>query len=74
MTSKFSATANEETLATARRRVEAGLAPNFSAYVQRALDHENMAGTLDDVLRDLDAEFGPPSAEATSWAREVLGL
>jgi hypothetical protein len=71
---KFSATINEETLATARQRVDAGLAPSFNAYVQRALNNENMVRTLDDVLRDLDVEFGPATQDATAWARQALGL
>ena len=74
MIERFSATAKGETLATARRRVAEGLAPSLSAYIQRALDNENMARTLDDLLRELDAEFGQATQHEKAWARDVLGL
>jgi hypothetical protein len=76
MIGKFSVTADQEVIDEARRRVAAGAAPNFSAYVQQALANENMAQelTLDDFLDELDREYGPPGPEADAWARRVLGI
>ena len=57
-----------------KARVANGEASSVSAYVDAALEQAERAMTLEEVLRDMDREFGPPSAEAESWARDALGL
>ena len=57
-----------------KARVARGEAASVSAYVDRVLEEAEQSLTLEEVLADMDREYGPPSEEAKAWAREVLGL
>jgi Arc/MetJ-type ribon-helix-helix transcriptional regulator len=64
----------------ARAAVARGEAPNVSRYISAALEtaappvapEDN--DTLAELVADMIAEDGVPSAEAYAWAEEVLGL
>lgn len=56
-----------------KARVARGEAMSVSAYVDRVLAQNEQARSLEQVLDDMDAEYGAPSAADSDWARTVLG-
>lgn len=58
----------------AREAVQDGRATSVSAYVAQALTAHSDRHTLGDFLAELDAELGPPDAQAQAWASTALGL
>ncbi len=63
-----------------REAVARGDASSVSGYISAALAAVMVApasedeDTLADLVADMIAEDGPPSAEAYAWADKVLGL
>jgi len=56
-----------------KARVARGEAMSVSAYVDRVLAQNEQARSLEQVLDDMDAEYGAPSGADNDWARTVLG-
>jgi hypothetical protein len=69
---KIAITLAPDQLAKARRAVRSGRAASVSAYIARALDRHANEESLEDLVRDLIAEYGEPTAKDTAWARNVL--
>lgn len=61
-----------ELLAAARELVSAGRAESTSALIEHSLREQIRAGQLEELLDELDRLYGTPSAEAQSWAAEVV--
>lgn len=57
-----------------RRAVARGHAASVSAYVTQALEARTQNEEMLELLEQMDRNHGKPSAEATQWARQVLGL
>lgn len=57
-----------------RSAVSAGQASSVSGYVVAAVEHYRQSITLDEWLDQVDAELGPPSAEAFARVDAQLGL
>lgn len=72
MTIKIAVSLPDHLVLEARAAVAEGRADSVSGYVAQAMQAMSRHKTLDEVLDDLDDEFGPPSAEATAWAARVL--
>jgi hypothetical protein len=60
-------------LERARVEVSTGRAKNLSALVSETLDERLGRDELGEILDAMDAEHGPPSKSARSWAKRVLG-
>jgi len=56
----------------ARRVVKQGRAKSLSALVNGVLDEGLRRDALDEVLAEMDAEYGPVDEETRAWARSVL--
>ncbi|WP_332644100.1 hypothetical protein [Aeromicrobium sp.] len=68
MTIKIAVSLPDHLVAEARAAVAEGRADSVSGYVAEAMESVSRRKTLGDLLKDLDAEFGPTSAEAKAWA------
>ena len=73
MTTKIAVSLPDHLVVSARAAVADGRAESMSAYVADALAHQSRRERLADVLKDLDDEFGEPSAEDLMWADRALG-
>jgi post-segregation antitoxin (ccd killing protein) len=71
-TEKLAISIPDELAEDARRAVTIGQAASVSGYVATAMEHYRARKTLDEWLDDVDAELGPPSPEASAWARRLL--
>ncbi len=74
---RVTVTLSPERLERARKRVEWGKIPSISAWVEEALvHHEGQFGwdphALQDLLDELDREYGPATEEEKAWAQRVL--
>jgi Arc/MetJ-type ribon-helix-helix transcriptional regulator len=69
---KIAITLPQDQLARVQRAVRRGRAPSVSAYIARALAQQDREESLADLLRDLVAEHGEPTASERAWARRVL--
>jgi hypothetical protein len=56
----------------AKKAVRQGRAKSLSALVNRVLDERLRQDELDDVLRQMDDEYGPVDEKTRAWARRVL--
>ncbi len=56
----------------AKKVVKRGRAKSLSALVNGALDERLRRDELDDVLAEMDAQYGPVDEETRAWARRVL--
>ena len=65
---KIAVTVPDELVDEARRAVRDGAAPSLSAYVTSAMNAYRHRQTLDELLRDLDDEFGEVDSETQDWA------
>jgi hypothetical protein len=63
----------KDVLAQAKAEVASGRAKNLSVLVSEALDERLRRDELDAILDAMDAEHGPPSKAARTWAKRVLG-
>ena len=69
---KIAVTIPADTLQLARRRVKSGRAKSLSALVTEAVDEKLRRDELVEILDAMDAEYGPPTKAAKSWAKKVL--
>jgi Arc/MetJ-type ribon-helix-helix transcriptional regulator len=69
---KLTVSVPDELACDARLAVREGRAASVSGYVAAALEHYRRAQTLDEWLDQVDAELGPPSADAVAWAESML--
>ncbi len=74
MTTKVTVSLPDELVAEATKAVEAGRAASFSAYVAAALAGQREQDTLTQLVSDMIAEDGEPSAQDYAFADAVLGL
>jgi Arc/MetJ-type ribon-helix-helix transcriptional regulator len=78
--SKMTISLPREQAEQVREAVARGEASSVSGYISAALMAVMVApasedeDTLADLVADMIAEDGPPSAEAYAWADKVLGL
>lgn len=56
----------------AHEAVRAGRAKSISAYIGRALERQSREESLVQLVSDLIAEHGEPSAKDKTWAKRVL--
>jgi Arc/MetJ-type ribon-helix-helix transcriptional regulator len=68
MTTKLAISLPDELAEQVRAAVRAGRAPSVSAYIASAIEALRDAPTLDQVLAEMEAEFGPIPAEVQAWA------
>lgn len=68
MTTKITISLPDEQVDQARAAVATGRARSVSAYIADAVDARLRSTALEDVLKLL----GPPTPEATAWAKEVV--
>ena len=59
-------------LMRAKERVRAREAPSLSALVAQALEEKLERDRLQDVLDQMDEEYGPLTPEQLAWADHVL--
>lgn len=74
MTTKIAVSLPDELVDNAKAAVADGRAASVSAYVAGAMRAYETTDSLDKLLDEMDAKYGPPSAEAYVWAREQLGV
>lgn len=56
----------------ARKVVKQGRAKSLSAFVNGVLDERLRRDELDEVLAEMDKQYGPVDEETREWARHVL--
>ena len=71
MTTKITVSLPDALVAAARRAVREGRAASVSSYVAAAMAEFQEGDSLQDLLDELDAIYGPVSAEAIEWAKEI---
>jgi Arc/MetJ-type ribon-helix-helix transcriptional regulator len=71
---KIAITLPEEQVAAARRAVAEGRAASVSAYISQALEHRTAEEEMAEVIAEIYAETGEPTAEERAWADRVLGI
>jgi Arc/MetJ-type ribon-helix-helix transcriptional regulator len=71
-TRKVTVSLTPDRIEAIQRAVAAGRAESISAYVSAAIDEHAERDTLTILLDALDAELGPPPAEAEHWADGVM--
>lgn len=75
MTTKITVSLPDTAVAAAKQAVSEGRTPSVSAYVADALDYTyGQRRPLAEVIAEMIAEGGEPSAEDDEWARNALGL
>jgi len=74
MTKKIAVSLPDELVAVARDAVAGGRAASVSAYVAQAIEQHGRYGELDQLLAEMEAQAGPPTADDHRWARRALGL
>lgn len=70
MTAKIAVSLPDELVAAARLAVAEKRAASVSSYVANAMREYEQTDSLGKLLDEMDAQYGPPSAEAEEWARE----
>jgi Arc/MetJ-type ribon-helix-helix transcriptional regulator len=71
--SKIAITLPPDQLARVRRAVRRGRAPSVSAYIAKALAQQDREESLAELLQELVARHGEPTAEERRWAQRVVG-
>jgi Arc/MetJ-type ribon-helix-helix transcriptional regulator len=75
MTTKITVSLPDSAVAAAKKAVSEGRAASVSAYVATALEHAyGKPRPLADVIAEMIAETGEPTAEDIDWANDALGL
>ena len=72
--SKIAVSVPSRLVTKVRRAVARGRAASVSAYVTQAIEARTQNDEMLDLLEQMDRAHGKPNAEATRWARQVLGL
>ncbi len=70
--SKIAITLPKEQLVRVHREIRAGRADSVSGYITRVLEDQERRESLNELLQDLIAEHGKPSAKDIAWAERVL--
>jgi Arc/MetJ-type ribon-helix-helix transcriptional regulator len=74
MTVKLTISLPDDLAAEVRAAVRDGRAPSVSAYVAQAIEWVRDRPTLEQVLNEMDEEFGPSTPEELAWAKEQMTL
>lgn len=74
MATKLTISVPDDVADEVRSAVRTGQASSVSGYVVAAVQHYRQSMTLDEWLDLLDAELGPPSAEAFARIDAQLGV
>jgi Arc/MetJ-type ribon-helix-helix transcriptional regulator len=74
MTTKIAVSLPDELVAAARQAVADGRAASVSAFVAESIQERGRFSDLADLLADMAAEGGVPTAADRRWARDALGL
>lgn len=69
---KVGITMPRNVVSIAREKVRSGKARSFSALVSEAVAEKLERDQLQEVLDQMDAEYGPVSPERLEWADEVI--
>lgn len=74
---KVTVSLDPERLEKARKAVEIGYASSIREWFENALTKQECNygwedGVLEELFRELDEIYGPPSEEAKAWAERVL--
>lgn len=69
---KLAITLPKDLVETIRAEVKARRAPSVSALIAEALEEKYERDRLQEVLDEMDAEYGPVTPEVLEWAKRVL--
>jgi len=70
--SKIAISLPRDQIARVHREVRAGRAGSVSGYIARVLAEEERRESLRELLQDLTAQHGEPSAKDIKWAERAL--
>lgn len=71
-TAKIAISIDRAHLEKVHEAVRVGRAKSISAYIGRAIERQAREDSLQEIVRDLVAEHGEPSAKDKAWAKRVL--
>jgi len=71
-TAKIAISIDRAQLQKVHEAVRIGRAKSISAYISRAIERQAREDSLAQIVRDLIAEHGEPSAKDKAWAKRVL--
>ena len=71
-TAKIAISIDRAHLDKVHEAVRVGRAKSISAYIGRAIERQAREDSLEQIVRDLVAEHGEPSAKDKAWAKRVL--
>ncbi len=71
-TEKVTVALTPDVVRRAKKAVRQGRAKSLSALVNGLLEERLRRDELDEVLREMDEEYGPVDEETRAWARRVL--
>lgn len=71
-TAKIAISIERAQLEKVHQAVRVGRAKSISAYIARAIERQAREDSLQEIVRDLIAEHGEPSAKDKAWAKRVL--
>ena len=75
MTTKITVSLPDSAVVAAKKAVNEGRTASVSAYVAAALEHTyGKRRPLADVIAEMVAETGEPTAADIAWANDALGL
>ena len=74
MTTKIAISLPDELVAAGREAVDRGDSASVSAFVADTIQRHGRHRDLADLLAEMAAEAGGPTAEDRAWARGALGL
>jgi hypothetical protein len=74
MTTKIAISLPDELVAAARAAVDRGESASVSAFVAQTIEKHGRYRELADLLAEMAAQAGTPTAEDRAWARAALGL
>ena len=71
-TAKIAISIDRAQLQKVHEAVRIGRAKSISAYISRAIERQAREDSLEQIVQDLVAEHGEPSAKDKAWAKRVL--
>lgn len=74
MTTKIAISLPDELAEQAKQAVAEGRAASVSAYIAALLEQRAADEKWVQMLAEMDAEYGEPTAEHYAWAERVLGI
>jgi len=72
MTVKLTISLPDDLAGEVRAAVQAGRAPTVSAYIAKAIEWVRDRPTLEQVLDEMDEEFGPTTPAELAWAKAQM--